>query len=374
MLASRRGQIEEALQSELDQLRESGVTVLVEALDVRDQSAVNKVTRRLSRDHGPLRGVVHAAAQLDDGLIAGLQGDRLRAVLGAKIQGALNLESATAGEDLDFFVVYSSATTMVGSPGQGAYVAANAFLEGFAQRRRAAGEPALAIGWGAIADVGLIARDRRLAERLKRSTGVVGVKASEALSHLGRLLALGNRIEPIQFYAMIAPASGASRLALLKSPAFASLDLARESSGIEDLDSLESALRDKSRVEAHAIMLKALQREAGRILRMPQDQIDPQRALSDLGFDSLMMLELTISVERVTGQQFRIVGEGERTLAAFANLILNEMAVDLDDAPEADASSASGTQSPPSAPVWTGHHEPPQMESLKRPAEMDAKG
>ena len=134
-----------------------------------------------------------------------------------------NLESATDDQELDFFVVYSSATTVIGSPGQSAYVAANAFLEGFAHRRRAAGKPALAIGWGALSDVGLIARDRKLGDRLERTTGVVGVRSDEALAHLGRLLALGERVDPLQFYTMIAPGPAAASLALLRSPASGAL-------------------------------------------------------------------------------------------------------------------------------------------------------
>lgn len=370
MLASRRGDIDAALKPNLAQLRQSGVRIIVEALDVRDKAAVTRATQRLSKDHGPLRGVVHAAVQLDDGLIAGLEGDRLRAVLDTKIRGALNLESATDDEKLDFFVLYSSATTLIGSPGQAAYVAANAFLEGLAQRRRKAGKPALAIGWGAIADVGLIARDRKLGERLQRSTGVAGVKAAEALAHLGRLLALGDRIEPVQFYTMIAPGPAASKLAVLTSPAYASLGLWRESGGTEDMDSLESALRGQSREEAHAIILKALRREAAQILRMGQDQIDPHRALSDLGFDSLMMLELVISVERFSGRQFRTVGQGEQTLAGFAIEIMKEISGEAGDPSVADAWSAGATRA---TPVHQRDQVEPDKKSTRQPAAKPAK-
>jgi len=332
VLASRRGEMDASLQSDLEQLRSSGSTIIVVSLDVRDKQAVASLTQQIVREHGPLRGIIHAAVQLDDGLIASLQGDRLRAVLETKIQGALNLESATDNQELDFFVVYSSATTVIGSPGQGAYVAANAFLEGFAQRRRALGKPALAIGWGAIADVGLIARDRKLGERLQRSTGVVGIKSSEALAHLGRLLALGNRVEPLQFYTMIAPGPAAAKLALLKSPAYLSLGLWRDTGETEDLGSLDGALLGKSRPQAHAMMVKALRREAAQILRMAEDQIDPYRPLAEAGFDSLMLLELVISVERLTGLQLRMVGAGERTLSVFAMDLVNEMIGDASDA------------------------------------------
>ena len=91
---------------------------------------------------------------LDDGLIANLSPERLEVVLRTKVDGIVNLSNATNSHKLDFFVAYSSATTLIGSPGQGGYVAANGFLEGFMRGRRAQGKPGLAIGWGAISDVG----------------------------------------------------------------------------------------------------------------------------------------------------------------------------------------------------------------------------
>ncbi len=106
--------------------------------------------------------MVHAAVHLDDGLIANLTESRLQKVLQTKIDGITISTRRPAASRLNSFVAYSSATTMVGSPGQAAYVAANAFLEGFMRRRRHLGKPGLAVGWGAIADVGIIARDKDL--------------------------------------------------------------------------------------------------------------------------------------------------------------------------------------------------------------------
>ena len=339
ILASRRGVVDDALKQELELLRETGVKVVMVALDVRNKADVVSATQRLIREHGPLRGVVHAAVQLDDGLIAGLDGDRLRNALATKIQGALNLEHATDGQPLDFFVVYSSATTVIGSPGQSSYVAANAFLEGFAKRRRAVGKPALAIGWGAISDVGIIARDRKLGERLQRSTGVIGIKARDALAHLGRLLALGDRVAPMQFYTQMAPSAAAAKLELLRTPAYASLGLWRENADVEELGNLDDAIKGKSRAEAHGVIVKALRREAAKILRMTEGQIDPHRQLSESGFDSLMLLELLVSVERLTGLQLRAVGAGERTLTSLAAELVNEMVAQQESATAYESAS-----------------------------------
>lgn len=323
VLASRRGVIEPGLEGELDALRASGARIVTAALDVTKASAVQALVERIAREHAPVRGVIHAAVLLDDGMISSLEPDRLRASLAAKIDGALNLDRALDNQPLDFFVVYSSATTVIGSPGQGAYVAANSWLEGFARDRRKRGKPALAIGWGAISDVGIIARDKDLGRRLKRTTGVVGISSTESLAHLGRLLALGESVAAMQFYTNIAPGAAAEKLRLINSPAFAGLGLARRDEGGTESGDLLTAIEGKAQDEAIEIIVGALRREVSHILRMPEEQIDIARPLAELGLDSLMALELQLAIERLAGTDVPMVGAGDRRLADLAGLILS---------------------------------------------------
>ncbi|MDS4016557.1 MAG: type I polyketide synthase [Candidatus Accumulibacter sp.] len=325
VLASRRGTVERELAASVDAMKAAGTKVVVATLDVTDKASVKDLVRRMCAEHGPLRGIVHAAVQLDDGMISSLTPERLRAVLRPKVKGVLNLEAAAEGQPLDLFVVYSSATTVIGSPGQGAYVAANAFLEAFAKRRRAQGKPALAIGWGAIADVGIIARDKQLGQRLRRTTGVVGIKSSEGLAHLGRLLAMGNAAGAIQFYTNIAPGAAAEKLALLNSPAFTGLALTGRDKGGEEGEDLFSAISGKPKAEALVVVTEALRREVSHILRMPVEQIDVDRPLGELGLDSLMALELHLSIERLSGREVPMIGAGDRRLTDIANNILNQL-------------------------------------------------
>ncbi len=325
VLASRRGKIEDGFENEVEVLRKAGTKVLIEALDVSDAAAVTALVQRLARQHGLVRGVVHAAVLLDDGMITSLTPERLRAVLRPKLRGAENLDAATVDQPLDYFVVYSSATTVVGSPGQGAYVAANAWLEGFARQRRAEGKPALAIGWGAISDVGIIARDKQLGRRLRRTTGVVGISSSESLAHLGRLLVLGNAVGPMQFYTNISPGAAAEKLRLINSAAFAGLGLARREDEGADSGDLLTAIEGKSRPEAIGIVVAALKREISHILRMPEEQIDTSRPLGELGLDSLMALELQLSIERLCGTDVPMVGAGDRRLGDIAAVILTSI-------------------------------------------------
>lgn len=324
-LLSRRGAVDDDLALQLAEMRANGVEVIVEALDVCDKAAVAGTLGRLARDHGPLRGVIHAAVHLDDGLIANLTPERLRAVLRTKVDGIVNLSDATEDHDLDVFVAYSSATTLIGSPGQGAYVAANGFLEGFMRGRRSRGKPGLAIGWGAISDVGLIARDKQLGQRLRRATGVVPMRAFEALAHLGRLLRLGETADPVQFYAGLSSGSGAERLSLLKSAAF--LDLAQPGGEARaaHAEDLVSTLRGKSREEAMGIVTGVLRREVAEILRMAEAKVDLTRPLADLGLDSLMALELHMALETAIGVQIAVVGAGDRSLLDMAGTIVDQL-------------------------------------------------
>lgn len=324
-LLSRRGGVDPELQPALDHLRASGTKITLRAVDIGDGAAVKDAMQALVATHGPVSGVIHAAVHLDDGLIGNLTSDRLQAVLRTKVEGLINLADATEDQPLDMFVAYSSATTLIGSPGQGAYVAANGFLEGFMRARRRQGKPGLAIGWGALSDVGLIARDKQLGQRLRRTTGVVPLRSFEALAHLGRLLALGPAVDPVQFYVGLSPGAGSDKLALLKSPTF--MDLAHQngdqrSGQGEDIGVL---LQGKSRDEAIGIVIGVLKREVGDILRMPEGLVDLTRPLADLGLDSLMALELHMALEQSLGVQMAVVGAGDRNLLDLAGSIVDQM-------------------------------------------------
>ncbi len=187
-MAGRSGAASVAAKAALVAFRAAGVSVIEGRLDVADRAAVDALLSDLDATGVPLAGVYHAAAVLDDGLIGNLDAERIARVMGPKAEGALVLHAATLGRPLDVFVLFSSATAVIGNPGQASYVAANAVLDALARARRAAGLPATAIAWGAIGGAGMLEGDGAAARQLERA-GVHRIPVDQAVAALDAVLA-----------------------------------------------------------------------------------------------------------------------------------------------------------------------------------------
>src|SRR5260370_22617197 len=172
----------------LGQFAAAGVSVVAPVCDVADEATVLGTLASIEAHMPPVRGIVHAAMVIEDALLRDLGRAQLHRVLAPKIRGAWHLHQATREREMDFFILYSSATTLFGNPGQAAYVAANIALEALATERRALGLPATCIGWGPIADAGYLARNERVLEALVRRMGGAALKSEAALGELETLL------------------------------------------------------------------------------------------------------------------------------------------------------------------------------------------
>ncbi|MFG2232989.1 type I polyketide synthase [Streptomyces sp. NPDC048723] len=150
----------EAAHNRIGQLRAAGATVEAVSADVADHDALSAVLARIDADPAlpALGGVLHLAGALDDGVLMLQSPERFARVMEPKAGGAWNLHTLTAGRPLDFFVLFSSVSSLLGTPGQATYAAANAFLDGLASYRRGLGLPGLAIQWGSWAETGMSAR------------------------------------------------------------------------------------------------------------------------------------------------------------------------------------------------------------------------
>lgn len=335
IVASRGGKLPAAAKAAVAALRARGVAFLVESLDVTKPAAVKSAFGRWRTAYGAIAGIVHSAMVLDDGLISGFTPERLAAVLAPKVDGLLAIADATKDDALQYLVAYSSATTVIGSPGQGAYVAANAFLEGVVQELRKKNVPALAVCWGAIGDVGIVERTKGLAERLRQTTGVSAIASAEALQRLGTLLADPAQAPAFSVYSAMRWTSAARKLVTLSSPLFGEVFSSGEaagSSGAEDTLNL-SGLSD---AQASEVLRDAVSREVARILRLSPEAIDLDRPLIDVGLDSLMALELRLGLEQRLGVELPMLSlGGNRSVRQLADRIRGMHIAD--DAAVADA-------------------------------------
>jgi NAD(P)-dependent dehydrogenase (short-subunit alcohol dehydrogenase family) len=188
VLASRRGKPSPADQLALDAAaRETGAELRCVALDVTDGRATRALLQRIEEGPAPLAGVFHSAMVLSDVPIAEMSPDDLWRVMRPKSLGAWHLHQATARLSLDYFVMYSSVAAMVGNPGQAAYAAANAYLDGLARLRRSMGLVATSIQWGALAEVGVDAESQRVDAHL-RGDGLSPIGSALGLKALEQAL------------------------------------------------------------------------------------------------------------------------------------------------------------------------------------------
>lgn len=322
MLVGRSGATSPAAREAIAGLAAQGVRVRVEALDVSDKGALEALFAKFGRDLPPLAGVIHAAMVLDDAMVTNLTAAQMERVLRPKVAGADHLDRLTRPLKLDYFVLYSSATTLIGNPGQAAYVAANGYLEGLARRRRKAGLPALAIAWGAIEDVGVLARADATREALANRTGIKGMLAQDALRAMAEVLALPS-LDPDDAVVAIAPINwSAARqyLSVLKAPAYRKLMSHGEVAASETEKIDIAALVAKSSLdEARKTIGGLIVDEIARVLRLPREDVPKTTPLAEIGLDSLMAVELAMGLE----ERFTLDAPLTTTASSFT---VNELA------------------------------------------------
>jgi acyl transferase domain-containing protein/NADPH:quinone reductase-like Zn-dependent oxidoreductase/NADP-dependent 3-hydroxy acid dehydrogenase YdfG/acyl carrier protein len=325
VLLGRRGAATPEAEAALARMRAEGVEVRPYACDVTRRKALAEVLSDVAANMPPLRGVVHAAMVLSDGLLRNLDEESLHRVLAPKVLGARHLDDLTRELALDFFVLYSSATTLFGNPGQGNYVAANHYLEALAGQRRAEGLPATCLSWGAIEDVGYLARNPEVKEALKARMGGAALAADEAFRVLEQALLR----DCSGFAAMDVDWSALRRfLPTAGSPKFAELArrLQDSNSDVEGLAEIERLLHELEPEELEQVFVDLLRREVADILRISPDRLDPDRSMYDQGMDSLMGMELVAAVEARFGVKLPIMALSEGpTISRLVERIIRQL-------------------------------------------------
>lgn len=293
VLTGRTAPSQEALQI-IRKLEETGAVVVIVLGDVADRTHLNQVFSRFGHTLPRLRGVIQSAGALDDGVLLHHNSERFQKVLAPKMIGSWHLHELTREVPLDFFVMFSSAVSLLGSAGQGSHVAACAFQDALAHYRRAIGLPALSIDWGPWAEVGAATRGT-VTQRLQLK-GVQPIQPENGLRVLENLLA-ANRIQVAclqvdwQQYSQSLP-SGFSTALLSELTAKQEQSAAAPAKHNESknvLGQLNQAVPGKRK----QLLVEHLRERAMRVLGLEATQkIDLKQPLSDLGLDSLMAVEL----------------------------------------------------------------------------------
>ncbi|CAN0540130.1 unnamed protein product [Ectocarpus sp. 12 AP-2014] len=336
VLLSRSGAASEEAQAAIASFEQQGVKVLAAACDITDRAALAGVIERAKGELAPLRGIVHAATVIDDSLIRNLDAERIQKVLAPKIDGARYLDALTRDVELDFFVLYSSATTLFGNPGQANYVAANHWLEAFAANRRAAGLPATCVRWGAIEDVGFLARNTRTRDALQERLGGSALRSDDALNVLEQML-----LTPGPSLGVLELEWGALArfLPTAEAPRFNEIARASDDDGNVDTDDdISALLADLSPEELHNTVTDLLRAELASILLIDEEKLDIHRSVYDMGFDSLMGVELMTAIENRLGIQVSVMVLSEAsTLDKLAGVLIQKMHQhdnDVEEAPQ----------------------------------------
>ena len=304
VLVSRSGERAKGAAELVAELEQAGARVQVLACDVADRDAVAGLVAGLSQ-RCRLSGVIHAGGVLDDAVITSLSADRVDAVLRAKVDAAWNLHEATCDLDLSMFVLFSSAAGVVGSPGQGNYAAANAFLDALATHRHAAGLPGTSVAWGLWEQTSTMTGhlDDRDVARMRRG-GVAAMTHAQAVELFDAALVVDH------------PAVVAARLdhTVLGNPAVTAqlpplwsrlITRSRRREVRVRADASKISFADLSSDERRWKLMHLIQAEVALTFgySRPED-VDPDGALEDSGLDSLGALELRNVVAALIGRTF----------------------------------------------------------------------
>ena len=352
VLVGRRGVTAEAAPL-IEAWRARGAQVVAQALDVADPLALGTLLEAVRHSGPPLRGVIHSAGEVADASVLQQDAARFARPFRAKVLGAHALEAATRADALDFFVLFSSAAAVLGSPGQSNHCAANAFLDQFAQARHSRGLPAVAINWGAWSDVGAAVQGGA-AERMA-TLGLLPITPVQGLQALARALALPAAqvvVLPALWtrYAAHTARAGAA-------PAWLSELLDREREPLASVDAritelqaaatanhangIASQIATAPTARRRSLLAAFVRERALRALGQPTGHgIDPGTPLGELGLDSLLAVELRNTLATALGRPLPATLLFDHpTIDALTDHLLRELSTS--DTPQFDVSGPS---------------------------------
>jgi acyl transferase domain-containing protein/surfactin synthase thioesterase subunit/acyl carrier protein len=296
----------------VQELEQAGARIVVFQADVTETQQIDEILTEISSLLPPLKGIVHAAGILEDGMLVQQEWSSFDRVLAPKVDGAWNLHQLTQSQPLDFFVLFSSVSTLLGTPGQGNYAAANAFLDALAHYRLSQGLPALSINWGPWDEAGMAASLNDHNRQRMRSQGIGMISPAQGLEIFGFLL--GQPLAQVgvlsvkwpKILRQLTPGLEPSLLIDFAKEERSSMRAMPTSAPQQSL--LLKQLAEASAEKQGELLVAYVCEQIARILHQDLAQpLDPYQPLDELGFDSLMTSELKGKLEAELGISIPVV-------------------------------------------------------------------
>lgn len=288
-------------QATVRNLVEQGIQVTARACDISDETEVQRMLHDLSYCAPPIRGLIQAAMVLKDVHIENMELDEYRDVMGPKYYGTWNLHRHLP-TDLDFFLMLSSISGVIGNATQAAYAAGCTFMDAFAAYRRSLGLPAVSLDLGTITDVGHLAENKDLATKMERQ-GFQGTDTPTLLSLIQVAIAQSTS-GGAQLVTGLGQWKETESLGNFDAPLFAHFRYKFQGHGkptglSDSMEGLKVELGAAKTVDqATAIICDALSRKIASHLSIPVENINPSNPVSEYGVDSHVAVELRNWVSR----------------------------------------------------------------------------
>ena len=333
VLVSRR-QPDEATEGFLESIAAAGCDVVVHNADMGSRENVASLFSRFQSSSGdsaeqtlkPLGGIIHAAGVLDDALIGEQTWERFESVLSSKVTAAKLLDEFSRQMPLEFFVLYSSVAAVLGSRGQSNYATGNAFLDGLAWQRKATGLPATSINWGPWTEG--MASDERIRKQMALQ-GITPLSAEEAHQSMEYMLAsdvVQATVLDVDWRRMqmgLGPESP---------PMLEGLAPARQKSQMGD-SAFVGKLKQLRGNAQKELLVTTIQELLQQILST-SDVPETDRALIEMGLDSLMAVEFSTQLQMMLGESFVIAPTmlfDHPTVDAISDHVLSMIGDDAED-------------------------------------------
>ncbi|NJO95086.1 MAG: aminotransferase class I/II-fold pyridoxal phosphate-dependent enzyme [Pleurocapsa sp. CRU_1_2] len=291
-----RNQPEISAQQEIASLKQQGIKVDLIQIDISDSQAVNDLFESFNSSQVKLKGIIHAAGILDDGLLKSLFWERFQRVLQPKVAGAWNLHQATEKLALDWFVCFSSIASTFGSAGQSNYATANAFMDNLMSYRRHQGLPGLSINWSIWDEVGMASRLTPEQQQRLSQQGLTAIAPSQGLKVLKQLL------QQQATQTIVFPVDWARFLS--QQPANPFFERVQPQAKVQKVQtsSFLQQLAQTNPAQQHDLLQSHIRLQIAKVLGFSDpENVDIQEKFADLGMDSLMAVEFKNNLQASFG-------------------------------------------------------------------------